>query len=82
MSGTSDIQIPPTNQDFYLERSALVAMAEFVCSFNDIWLPVEVNLLKIPQLLTGQIALHHCLAPSLIDCLHTWLRMSKRAFNS
>ncbi|MBW4546180.1 MAG: hypothetical protein KME25_17290 [Symplocastrum torsivum CPER-KK1] len=50
-------------------------MAEFIYAFTRFGpLPMH-RLPKVPHLLTGQIALHHCLAPSFIDYLRTCMRM-------
>ena len=46
-------------------------MAEYICANEKHLLPADANPLTILYLLTGQIALHHCLAPSFLDCLCT-----------
>lgn len=69
MSGRSDTLIPLSNQEFYLASSALVAMAELICTFETPRLPADAYLIAIFEnmpahnLLIGQIALHHCLEP-------------------
>ncbi len=73
MSGRSDTRIPLANQEFYLASSALVAMAELICTFEKSRLPADAHLpaifYKMPahNLLIGQITLHHCLEPSFLS---------------
>jgi len=55
-------------------------MAELICAFEESRLPADANLQPIPDLLTGQIALHHCLDQSFRHYIRTWMRMSTFAF--
>jgi hypothetical protein len=48
MSDISDIHVPLVDQDFSPGRSALVAMAEFICALEKARLPADTYLFKSP----------------------------------
>jgi hypothetical protein len=55
-SSTSDIfKIPLVDQGFSPGKSALVAMAEFICALEKPRPPADINLLKIPIYSQGKL---------------------------
>jgi hypothetical protein len=55
MSEVSDIYVPLVGQDFSPGKSALVAMAEFICALEKPRLPADTNLFKSPICPQGKL---------------------------
>ncbi len=55
MSDISDIYIPLVGEELLPGKSALVAMAEYICTLEKPRLPADAHLLKIPISPQGEL---------------------------